>query len=163
MNLRIQTKKQGVWLLRFIFRDFKKHKLRNLIAILSIGLSIGIACCILILSFIRHELHVNKNFKNSNHIFRVSSGWKEEGMGIPICTLGPIGPLLLENFPGVINQNRSWGGWITLKTDFDNYRESLLVTDESFFEIFVYLQLVLVFAFHLLHLFQILQKFLLGV
>ena len=42
MNLRIQAKHQGSWLLKFIFRDFKKHKLRNLIAILSIGLSIGI-------------------------------------------------------------------------------------------------------------------------
>ncbi|PWI46868.1 hypothetical protein CEE45_14630 [Candidatus Heimdallarchaeota archaeon B3_Heim] len=42
MNLRIQTKQQSGWLLKFIFRDFKKHKLRNLIAILSIGLSIGI-------------------------------------------------------------------------------------------------------------------------
>lgn len=42
MNLRIQSIQQFTWLIRFISRDFKKHKLRNLIAILSIGLSIGL-------------------------------------------------------------------------------------------------------------------------
>ena len=61
-----------------MFRNYLKTALRNLVKhkvysfICIFGLSVGLACCILILLFIRDELSFDKFHDNADHIYRVS-------------------------------------------------------------------------------------------
>ena len=51
------------------FRNILKSKVYSLINI--IGLSIGIACCILIFLFVHKELNYDTHFKDSERIYRI--------------------------------------------------------------------------------------------
>jgi putative ABC transport system permease protein len=58
------------------WRNLLKYKAYSLINI--IGLAIGIACSILILAFVKHELSVNQNFSAVKKIFRVNAVWEKK-------------------------------------------------------------------------------------
>ena len=69
------------------------------------GLALGIACCILILLFIRYELSYDKFNKNADRIYRVTREWfNEDGTSsLHLARVAPpIGPLLKNDFPNII-------------------------------------------------------------
>lgn len=65
------------------------------------GFALGLATCIVISLFIRHELSYDNHYKNVSNIYRVyghmdkPDGWK--GTAFP----APFGPLLKSNFPEI--------------------------------------------------------------
>lgn len=81
-----------------MFRLNLKIALRNLwkykgyTAINIFGLSVGLASCILIFIFVRYETSFDKNFANSDRIYRVVSEWKyadgnefySQGVALPL-------------------------------------------------------------------------------
>ena len=73
--------------LKIALRNFWKNKSYTLINIL--GLSIGMASCILIFIFIRFQLSFDEGFKNEDRIYRVVTDWKynsfdDYSSGVPI-------------------------------------------------------------------------------
>ncbi|WP_412468002.1 ABC transporter permease [Pedobacter sp. KLB.chiD] len=73
--------------LKIAWRNLWNHKGYTLINVL--GLSIGMASCILIFIFIRYQLSFDEGFKNEDRIFRVVTNWKYEAFddfssGVPI-------------------------------------------------------------------------------
>ncbi len=91
--------------LKVVLRNLKRQKIYSFINIF--GLAIGIACCILILLFIRYELSYDKFNKNSNRIYRVTREWfNEDGTtSLHLARVAPpIGPLLKNDFPSIILQ-----------------------------------------------------------
>ncbi|RZK19782.1 MAG: FtsX-like permease family protein [Pedobacter sp.] len=72
--------------LKIAWRNLWKNKGYTFINIL--GLSIGMASCILIFIFIRYELSFDEGFKNENRIYRLTTNWTsadgfEESQGVP--------------------------------------------------------------------------------
>ncbi|RZL64555.1 MAG: FtsX-like permease family protein, partial [Pedobacter sp.] len=73
--------------LKIAWRNLWKNKGYTLINIL--GLSIGMASCILIFIFIRYQLSFDEDYKNEKRIFRVVTDWKynaydDFSAGVPI-------------------------------------------------------------------------------
>ncbi|MFC4144184.1 ABC transporter permease, partial [Pedobacter mendelii] len=73
--------------LKIAWRNLWKNKGYTFINV--IGLSIGMASCILIFIFIRYELSFDEGFKNEDRIFRVVTDWKynaydDFSAGVPI-------------------------------------------------------------------------------
>ena len=73
--------------LKIALRNFWKNKSYTFINIL--GLSIGMASCILIFIFIRFQLSFDEGFKNEDRIYRVVTDWKynsfnDYSSGVPI-------------------------------------------------------------------------------
>ena len=73
--------------LKIAWRNLWKNKGYTLINVL--GLSIGMASCILIFIFIRYQLSFDEGFKNEDRIFRVVTNWKynafdDYSAGVPI-------------------------------------------------------------------------------
>lgn len=73
--------------LKIALRNLWKNKSYTLINIL--GLSIGMASCILIFIFIRFQLSFDEGYKNQNRIYRVVTDWKynsfdDYSSGVPI-------------------------------------------------------------------------------
>jgi len=60
--------------LKIALRNLLKHKVYTLINIL--GLSIGMASCILIFIFIQFQLSFDKGYKNEDRIYRFVTDWK---------------------------------------------------------------------------------------
>ncbi len=86
--------------LKVAFRNIFKYKTYSFINI--IGLSVGIAACILILLFVNDELSFDKNNVNYDKIFRVHTNASLSGREINIA-LSPhsLGKALLKDFPEV--------------------------------------------------------------
>ena len=56
--------------LKVALRNIKKHKIYSLINIS--GLSVGLACCILIFFYVDHELSYDSYFEDADRIYRVA-------------------------------------------------------------------------------------------
>lgn len=84
--------------LKIALRNLWKNKTYTIINIL--GLSIGMACCILIFMFINYQMSYDKGYKNEDRIYRVVSTWNYAdgntfaSQGVPL----PLTPALRNDF-----------------------------------------------------------------
>jgi putative ABC transport system permease protein len=86
---------------KLAWRNLMKDKLFSLINIL--GLSIGIAVCMMIFLFISNEFSVDRFHKNGDRIYRVMRGFNANGKQGRVSYLsGPYAPALLNDFKGEI-------------------------------------------------------------
>jgi len=86
---------------KLAWRNLVKDKLFSLINIM--GLSIGIAVCMMIFLFISNEFTVDRFHKNSDRIYRVMRGFNAYGKRGTVSYLsGPYAPALLNDFKGEI-------------------------------------------------------------
>ncbi|RYD77761.1 MAG: FtsX-like permease family protein, partial [Sphingobacteriales bacterium] len=131
--------------LKIALRNLWKHKGYTFINIL--GLSIGMASCILIFIFIRYQMSFDEGFKNEDKIYRVvstfdySDGNQFSSQGVPL----PLTPAMRNDFSPYIDKisaiQQSAGlfkinnaaGTEKLKTI-----ESVFYLEPDFFEIFDY-------------------------
>ena len=94
-----------------MFKNYFKIAIRNILAqkvysfINILGLSTGMAACILILLFVKDELSYDKYHEKSDRIVRVSRAWKNID-GETSLHLGqvapPFAPLLKSDFEGIV-------------------------------------------------------------
>jgi putative ABC transport system permease protein len=83
-------------------RNLLKNKVISLINI--IGLAIGLAACIIILSFTAHELSFDKFHDKSDRIYRCLVETKsDKEVELSAQTVAAIGPSLCEDFPEVVS------------------------------------------------------------
>jgi putative ABC transport system permease protein len=125
--------------LKIALRNIKRHKSYSSINI--IGLSIGLACCILIFLWINDELSYDRFHPNANRIYRVitvdHSGGKTNFIGESPSL---VGPTLVAEYPEVMNYTRVQSGWkgsyYLHHGEKNFYNERLANADPSFFEVF---------------------------
>jgi len=124
--------------LKIALRNLQRHKGYSFINIA--GFAIGMACCLLILLYVRHELSYDRFHENAGSIYRVvSSMLKFERMGSPDYTItaSPLAQLLMEEYPEVINAVR-----LTKEPGLIQYdqkrieEEKFFYAEPTFFEIF---------------------------
>jgi len=125
--------------LHIALRNIKKHKGYSLINIL--GLAIGMACCILIFSYVLYELSYDKYHENASRIYRLKSDAKvgENHLHIPKSS-PPMAGYMVENYPEVINAVRIRElGSVPVKYRENQYYEGrIFYADNSFFKIFTF-------------------------
>lgn len=91
--------------LKVTINNLRKHKSFSLINIL--GLAIGLACGILITSYVFHELSYDKYHEKADRIYRLHSDLKISGEHLNIPkTSPPMAEYLVENYPEVLNAVR---------------------------------------------------------
>jgi putative ABC transport system permease protein len=119
------------------FRILNRQK--GYLAINIIGLSIGIACCLVIAIFIIHELNFDRFNVKKDRIFRLvvegRIGEREISYGV---TAAVVGPTMLKEIPEVEDYTRinALGG-PTIKYFDKKYTENNFIeSDSSFFNIF---------------------------
>src|SRR5678815_3699498 len=120
------------------WRNLWRNKVFSAINIL--GLSIGLACCILMFLFIQHELSYDKFNANANKIYRLTSEAEgPNGKTNLAVTPAPWGPLMKKDFAEIKNYTR-WGGGGG--TDVGQpglqhfYETDLLYADSTFLDVF---------------------------
>ncbi|MFC2166160.1 ABC transporter permease, partial [Acidobacteriota bacterium] len=117
--------------------NLKKHKVFSFINIF--GLAIGIACCILITTYVFHELSYDKYHKKADRIYRLRSDLKISGdhLEFPKSSL-PMGEYLVENYPEVLSAVRFRGPMRLPVRNREKmfYLDRFFFSDNSVFEIF---------------------------
>ncbi|MFN7119163.1 MAG: ABC transporter permease [Saprospiraceae bacterium] len=127
---------------KIAFRNLLKHKGYSLINI--IGLSVGMAICLLILLYIQHEISFDRFHANGDRIYRVALERKYPGRSTFYAIIPfSFGEAIKNEFPEVENFTRIipqlGGGTPTIRVGDQVYEEpGILFTDSTFFEIFTF-------------------------
>src|ERR1700735_697643 len=93
--------------LKIAFRNLGKYKFISFINLF--GLTAGIACCLLILTYILHETSYDRYNNKADRIWRVTRSFNNADGIVPFL-LGPgappVGPLLRNDFPDIQKMTR---------------------------------------------------------
>lgn len=126
---------------KIAFRQIKKQRFYSIINIG--GLAIGIACCILIGLYIKHELSYDQHHSKIDRIFRVQRDMNMQGLpSINAVTPAPLAKALKADYPEVVKAariNPYFAGTnlvLTEGTQQKRFEESFVFADQEFFEIF---------------------------
>jgi putative ABC transport system permease protein len=122
--------------LKTAFRILLRHKLYTFINVF--GLSLGIACCVLILLFVRSELTYDAFHANARSIVRVvqvnkkANSKTEYSAYVPT----PLAPALRSEYPEVIHAARFATGGVVMTRGESSFEETILYTDPDVFAMF---------------------------
>lgn len=120
-------------------RNLLRHKGYSLINIL--GLAVGMASCILILLYVHDELSYDQHHEQADQIYRVTREWFNSD-GSSSLHLGhvapPIGPLLKNDFPDILQMVRIKSGGNPLLRHGDKVfqEERFYFSDPNILEVF---------------------------
>ena len=121
------------------FRNLRKYKLISFINLF--GLTVGLSCCLLILTYILHELSYDKYNRNADRIYRVTRSFNTPDGAITL-NLGtiapPFGPYLAHDFPEIQRITRLLPNGLTplrYKEKIFNER-NVFFADEDLFKVF---------------------------
>ncbi|HEY0962475.1 MAG TPA: ABC transporter permease [Pseudomonadales bacterium] len=124
--------------LKLAFRHLGDNRIHSAINILGLGL--GLACCILILLFVRFELSFDKHYANAERIYRISREYfPVDGARarVPASTNAPVAPALVEDFPEIEAAARLYGGGVVLSREEASFVEpGVRYADNAVFDIF---------------------------
>jgi putative ABC transport system permease protein len=117
------------------FRNLSRNKIYSFINIS--GLSIGLACAMLIMLYVKDEVSFDKYHKNINNIYRVVTESSYKGEKHKDGNTGNLqGPRFAQNVPGIQAFVRVKSGTEDIKTGNEIQHQDLLFVDSSFFSVF---------------------------
>ena len=126
-----------------MFRNYLKVALRNIIrhkgySVINVaGLAIGMACALLILLWIQDELSYDRFHENADRLHLVALTQKlETGQQTIPAQQAPLGPILKENIPEIVEYARFREYFYTLTYDEMTSREEIYFADPSFLTMF---------------------------
>lgn len=122
--------------LKIAVRNIKKNLLYSFVNIL--GLSIGLACCLLIGLYINHELSYDSFNEKADRIVRATMEYKAGEKLNPAATTGTkVGPELTRKFPEIEDYVRTYIGNRTIRNGGQSFSEDrVLFADPQLFNIF---------------------------
>ena len=128
-------------MLKNYFTVALRNLLRNKIyAFINIaGLSIGLACAMLIILYVKDEVSYDRFHKNANNIYRIVTQGinKDGGKGRKDPNTGYLqGPRFAQNVPEIEHFVRVQSGNESIKTGTEVKDQDLLRVDSSFFDVF---------------------------
>ena len=125
--------------IKIAWRNLRKNKTDSLISIG--GLSIGLACCILLISFVRFEWSQDNFHENSDRIFRIADESKSPRSGEinkSLITPYPLSTALESNYPEIDKVMDIGGSGIHYEKDGKFIQQRVLLADPGFFEVFTF-------------------------
>ena len=114
------------------FRNLERNKVYSFINIF--GLSIGLACAMLIMLYVKDEISFDRFHKNVTHIYRIAKKTKQSYNG---STGFLQGPRFTQNVPGIRSFVRVQGGAEDIKNGTEVQEQNgVLHVDSNFFSVF---------------------------
>ncbi|MFC1563322.1 ABC transporter permease [candidate division KSB1 bacterium] len=128
--------------IKMAFRNMMKQRAFSFINLF--GLAVGMACCILILLYVKDELSYDKYHENSDNIYRITTEGQIGGANrhFALCP-GAAAPIYMEEIPEVLNftrvinlQIQQQGQTLILYEGKSFEEEGILFVDSTFFKLF---------------------------
>lgn len=122
--------------LKIIFRNIMRHKGYSAINIS--GLAVGMACAILILLWVQHELSYDRFHENAKQVYRVNlKEHRHDGVYHHPWTPFPLAETLKDQYPEIVASTRlNWDHFNVKYQDKSFHEYEFLFVDPDFFEIF---------------------------
>ncbi|MEE4197421.1 MAG: ABC transporter permease [Bacteroidales bacterium] len=121
--------------LKTAFRFISRNKLFSIINIL--GLSVGMACSILIFLWVQDELSFDRFHDKADQIYRVIMEKESDGSKEKIArTSPPVGRALKDEFPEIIASTRFFFMDLEFIKDIETYEEDGAFVDQDLFKMF---------------------------
>ena len=117
--------------IKIAWRNLRKDKLITAINIL--GLSIGLACCILTFLFVKNEWSFDKFHREAENIYRVSAKYQSFFLSV---TPVPLAPALQDEFASITESMRLDEREVIVQVNGQYYKEKTLFADSNFFTFF---------------------------
>lgn len=119
-------------------RNLMRHRVYSLINVF--GLAVGMACCILILLFIRHEFSYDRHHEKVDRIYKVLRQKQRPDGEIYYSagTLGPVAPTMQQEFPEVERATRFINRPMWIHHEDQGFTERAIIADREFVNIFDY-------------------------
>ncbi len=130
-----------------MFKNYIKTAIRNILgqktySLINIaGLSLGMACSILIMLWVHDELNYDRFHKNADSIYRVvEDQYYSDGTYHVTVTPFPVGPAFKEELPEVIDATRlCWNvGFLMRYGDKAFFETGIRPVDPSFLDMFTF-------------------------
>ncbi|MGN6196351.1 MAG: ABC transporter permease [Ginsengibacter sp.] len=122
---------------KIALRNLQRNKIYSFINIA--GLSLGLACAMLIILYVKDEVSFDRFHKNVNHIYRIVSIDYFQGKEHKDPVTGYLqGPRFTQNVPGIEKFVRIQEGTEDIKTGTEVQPQELLYVDSSFFSVFTF-------------------------
>jgi putative ABC transport system permease protein len=117
-------------------RNLVKHKGYSFINIS--GLAMGIACCLLIILYVKDELTFDRFHKDGENVYRMQSAITMNDNKQVFNAVGlPTGPTLLDEMPEVVNQVRFMNNALEVRIGDNEYNEgNAYYAEPEFLEVF---------------------------
>lgn len=123
--------------LTIAWRNLKRNKIYSFINIA--GLSIGLACAMLIILYVKDEVSFDKFHHNVNNIYRIVSKNKHNGQEYKSSNTGYLqGPRFAQNVPGIESFVRVQSGREDIQLGNDVKSQDVLYVDSVFFNVFTF-------------------------
>jgi len=122
--------------LKIALRNFLRHKGYSFINIA--GFAIGMAVCLLILVFVRHELSYDKYHKDGNRVYRIAQDIRTPTANRVFAPISPmVAPTLKTDYPQVEQAARSLttSSRLVRREDTFFYEDRFMFADPELFEV----------------------------
>lgn len=120
---------------KMAIRHLSRTRLFSLINI--IGLALGITFTLLIGVFCWSEWQVNRQLKNVDRQYILTSSWKDPNMGYPITAPGQLARALKENYPALVANYYRFDGVTTVVAIGDRqFREEVQIGDSTLLDMY---------------------------
>ncbi len=122
--------------LKITLRNLRRYKIFSFINIF--GLSVGLACSVLILLFVHNELSYDSFHKNADRIYRLSlfENYAKDNQHFNSITPGVLGPVLKSYYPEIEKTVRISLMSGKVKYESKTFSENYELVDPDFFEMF---------------------------
>ncbi|QHT71929.1 FtsX-like permease family protein [Rhodocytophaga rosea] len=122
--------------LTIAFRNMKRNKVFSFIHVA--GLSVGLACCMLIFLYTKDEVSFDRFHEKKNHIFRIGvNNRNNEGEVHKIGSTNMIvGPSFKEEIPEIETYVRMSSGMYIVKANNAFFNQEIVWVDPDFFSVF---------------------------
>ena len=116
-------------------RNLLRHKAFSFINIT--GLSIGLACCMLIVLYTKDEVSFDQFHEKKDQIYRVTAMMtRDDGIKKLGGTNQIVGPSFAAEVPEIASYTRMETTTKILRNGTDNYNEEVLAVEDNFFSVF---------------------------
>jgi len=124
--------------LKIALRNIKRHRVYSLINIA--GLAVGMACCILILLYVKDQVSYDSFHKSKDRIYLLRRESRAEGStGTSYNNPAPLAPALKNDFPEIVDFVRVEGAGFIIRSGDNTFVErNVILADSPFFDVFTF-------------------------
>ena len=123
--------------LKIALRNFKRHKGYTFLNIA--GFAIGMACCLIIFLYVRHETGFDTYHKDVERIYRIAQDIRTPTSNRIFAPVSPmVGPTLKADYPQIEQTTRllTTGSRLVKRDEVIFYEDRFMYADNELFEIF---------------------------
>ena len=125
--------------LKISLRNLWKHRAFSLINVS--GLAVGMACCVLIVLFVQHELRYDLQHERADALYRITMNLKVPGAEFDLgSTMAPLGQALVADLPEVTRAARVSrdSEYLMALGEKRFFEEAFYFVDSTFLELFTF-------------------------